>query len=90
MIGMSRTSLHCQSVPADDNAPRLALIRLARQHRDYGYRKKAELPRIEGWKVDHKKRIEEFSAFVILSSFKLRNRAPWPSHHNKQSLFLYC
>jgi putative transposase len=44
----------------DDDSPRdtdlrLALIRLAKQYGRYGYRKIAELLRIEGWKINHKK-----------------------------------
>ncbi|MBZ0216545.1 MAG: IS3 family transposase [Fimbriimonadaceae bacterium] len=34
---------------------RLALIWLAKQYGRYGYRKIAELLRIEGWKVNHKR-----------------------------------
>ena len=34
---------------------RLALVRLAKQYGRYGYRKIAELLRIEGWRVNHKK-----------------------------------
>ena len=40
---------------ADDNALRLALIRLAKQYGRYGYRKITQLLRIEGWQVNHKK-----------------------------------
>jgi len=40
---------------SDDEELRLALIRLAKQYGRYGYRKIAELLRIEGWKVNHKK-----------------------------------
>ena len=40
---------------ADDEALRLALIRLAKQYGRYGYRKIAKLLRIEGWKINHKK-----------------------------------
>ena len=39
----------------DNDALRLAMIRLAKQHGRYGYRKIAELLRIEGWRVNHKK-----------------------------------
>ena len=39
----------------DDEALRLALIRLAKQYGYYGYRKIAELLRVEGWRVNHKK-----------------------------------
>jgi transposase InsO family protein len=39
----------------DDDALRFALIRLAKQYGQYGYRKIGELLRIEGWRVNHKK-----------------------------------
>ena len=39
----------------DDDSLRLALVRLAKQYGRYGYRKIAELLRIEGWQVNHKK-----------------------------------
>ena len=55
MIGLARSSLQYRPDPKDDNALRLALIRLAKQYGRYGYRKIAELLRIEGWKVNHKK-----------------------------------
>ena len=47
----------CKYQPArkDDDALRFALIRLAKRYGRYGYRKIAELLRIEGWKVNHKK-----------------------------------
>ena len=44
-----------RAVPQDDDALRLALIRLAKSYGRYGYRKVAELLRIEGWRVNHKK-----------------------------------
>ena len=55
MIGLSRSSLQYQPARRDDDALRLALIRLTKQYGRYGYRKIAELLRIEGWKVNHKK-----------------------------------
>ena len=55
VIGLARSSLQYRPDPKDDNALRLALIRLAKQYGRYGYRKIAELLRIEGWKVNHKK-----------------------------------
>ena len=55
MIGLARSSLQYRPDPKDDNALRLALIRLAKQYGRYGYRKIAVLLRIEGWKVNHKK-----------------------------------
>ena len=51
MIGLSRSSLQYRPTERDDDALRLALIRLAKQ---YG-RKITELLHIEGWKVNHKK-----------------------------------
>ena len=39
----------------NDDALRLALIRLAKQYGRYGYRKIAKLLRTEGWRVNHKK-----------------------------------
>jgi len=39
----------------DDNDLRLAMIRLAKQYGRYGYRKIAQLLRMEGWVVNHKK-----------------------------------
>ena len=41
--------------PNDDEAIRLAMIRLAKQYGRYGYRKVAKLLRLEGWIVNHKK-----------------------------------
>ncbi len=39
----------------DDEALRLALIRLAKQYGRYGYRKVGELFAAEGWRVNHEK-----------------------------------
>ena len=39
----------------DDEALRLAMIRLAKKYGRYGYRKITELLRVEGWRVNHKK-----------------------------------
>ncbi|MBT5571730.1 MAG: IS3 family transposase [Alphaproteobacteria bacterium] len=55
VVGLARSSLEYQPAPKDDDALRLALIRLAKQYGRYGYRKIAVLLRIEGWKVNHKK-----------------------------------
>ena len=55
MIGLARSSMQYQAVPGDDDALRLALIRLAKSYGRYGYRKVAELLRLEGWRVNHKK-----------------------------------
>ncbi|MCE8522765.1 transposase [Ruegeria pomeroyi] len=55
VLGLSRSSLRYQSKPADDNALRLAMIRLAKQYGWYGYSKVTALLRMEGWWVNHKK-----------------------------------
>lgn len=48
--------MHYKTAPKDDeNALRLAMIRLAKQYGRYGYRKIAQLLRVEGWQVNHKK-----------------------------------
>lgn len=53
---MARSSLQYEPKPRrNDEALRLALIRLAKQYERYGYRKVAKLLRIEGWNVNHKK-----------------------------------
>lgn len=39
----------------DEEALRLAMIRLAKQYGRYGYRKISHLLRIEGWEVNHKR-----------------------------------
>ena len=55
MIGLARSTLRYQTTPKDDDELRLALIRLAKQYGRYGYRKIAQLLRMEGWTVNHKK-----------------------------------
>ena len=52
---MSRSSLRYRVKPTNDDALRLAMIRLAKQYGRYGYRKVTALLRMEGWKVNHKK-----------------------------------
>ena len=54
-IGLARSPLRYQSAPKDDDELRLALTRLAKQYGRYGYRKVAQLLRVEGWAVNHKK-----------------------------------
>ena len=54
-IGLARSSLRYQATPKDDDELRLALIQLAKQYGRYGYRKIAQLLRVEGWVVNHKK-----------------------------------
>ena len=55
VLGVARSSLRYQTKPANDDALRLAMIRLAKQYGRYGYRKVTALLRIEGWKINHKK-----------------------------------
>ena len=55
MAGLARSSMQYRSVPKDDDALRLALIRLAKKCGRYGYRMIAELLCVEGWRVNHKK-----------------------------------
>ena len=52
---MARSTQRYKIAPKDDEALRLAMIRLAKQYGRYGYRKITELLRIEGWLVNHKK-----------------------------------
>jgi len=47
--------MHYRPAPKDDDALRLALIRLAKQYGRYGYRKVGELLAVEGWRANHKK-----------------------------------
>ena len=54
-IGLARSTLQYKAAPKDDDALRLAMIRLAKQYGCYGYRKVAKLLRVEGWHVNHKK-----------------------------------
>ena len=55
VLNVSRSSLHYKPKVQDDDALRLAMIRLAKQYGRYGYRKIIELLRIEGWRLNHKK-----------------------------------
>ena len=55
VIGLARGTLQYKARPKDDDALRLAMIRLAKQYGRYGYRKIAKLLRVEGWNVNHKK-----------------------------------
>jgi len=54
-IGVARSTQRYEAFPEDDDSLRLALVRLAKQYGRYGYRKIAELLRIEGRQVNHKK-----------------------------------
>ena len=55
VTGLARSTLQYQPAPKDDDALRLALIRLAKQYGRYGYRKVCKLLGVEGWRVNHKK-----------------------------------
>jgi transposase InsO family protein len=55
VISLARSSMQYNAVEKDDDALRLAMIRLAKSYGRYGYRKVTELLRIEGWPVNHKK-----------------------------------
>ena len=48
VIGFARSSMQYRAVPKIDDDLRLAVIRLAKSYGRYGYRKVAELLRIEG------------------------------------------
>ena len=55
VVGLARSSLQYRPAPKDDDALRLALIRLAKPYGRYGHRKITDLLHIEGWRVNHKK-----------------------------------
>ncbi len=55
VIGLARSSLQYRPVSRDDDALRLALIRLAKHYGRYGCRRITELLRVDGWRVNHKK-----------------------------------
>lgn len=54
-IGLAHSTLQYKAVSRDEDDLWLALIRLAKHYGRYGYRKVAELLRIEGWRINHKK-----------------------------------
>ncbi len=55
VLGVARSSDRYRSKATNDDALRLAMIRLAKHYGRYGYRKVTALLRIEGWQVNHKK-----------------------------------
>ena len=55
MTGVARSTLQYRPQADSDDAPRLALIRLAKQCSLYGYRKVGGLLRAEGSRTKHKK-----------------------------------
>ena len=55
-MGVARSTLQYKAAPKDDeDALRFAMIRLAKKYGRYGYRMIAQLLRVEGWTVNHKK-----------------------------------
>ena len=84
MICLARSSLQYRPNRQDDDVLRLALIRLAKQYGRYGYRKIAELLRIEGWKADHKKveRLWREEGLQLAQRHKKRRRL----YHNDSSI----
>ena len=54
-IGLARSSLQYRPSPKNDDALRLAIIRIAKQYGLYGDRKVTELLHVEGWRVNHNK-----------------------------------
>ena len=55
MLGVARSTLKYKPVQHDDEALRLAMIRLAKAYGRYGYRKITQLLQIEGWNINHKR-----------------------------------
>ena len=55
VVGVARSTQQYQSANRDDDALRLAMIKLAKKYGRYGYRMIAQLLRVEGWDVNHKK-----------------------------------
>ena len=55
-MGVARSTLQYEATSkAGDDALRLELIRLSKKYGRYGYRMIAQLLRVAGWKVNHKK-----------------------------------
>ena len=54
VMGVAHSTLKYKTVQHDDDAVRLAMIRLANAYGRYGYRKITQLLQIQGWKVNHK------------------------------------
>ena len=55
MLGVARSTLKYKPVQHDDEALRLAMIRLAKAYGRCCYRKITQLLQINGWKVNHKR-----------------------------------
>jgi hypothetical protein len=52
-LDVARSTLNYKADQHDDDALRLAMMRLAKAYGHYGYRKITQLLQIEGWKVNH-------------------------------------
>ena len=55
VLGVARATLNYKPVQGNDEALRLAMIKLAKAYGRYGYRKIAQLLRMEGWDANHKR-----------------------------------
>jgi putative transposase len=76
-VGLARSTHQYRTDPKkDDEALRLALVRLAKQYGRYGYRKITELLCVEGWNVNHKKveRIWREEGLLLPARHKRRKR----------------
>lgn len=77
-----------EAVKQNDDALRLELIRLAKQYGRYGYRKIAELLRMAGWRVNHKKveRLWREEGLQLPARHKKRKRL----YHKDSSVLRLC
>ena len=82
---MARSTVQYNPDPQDDDALRLALIRLAKKFGRYGYRKIGELLHAEGWRVNHKKvgRLWREEGLQLPARHKKRKRL----YHHSASVF---
>jgi len=67
VLGMSRSSFRYQARANDDEALRLAIIRLANQYGRYGYRKVTALLRMEGWQVNQSWKHQKMIQWIIFA-----------------------
>ena len=75
-MGIARSTLNYKPVQHDDDALRLAMIRLAKAYGRYGYRKITQLLQIEGWNINHKRveRLWREEALQLPQRHKKRKR----------------
>ena len=55
VVGICRSTYQYKATDQDEDTLRLAMIKLAKKYGRYGYRMIAQLLRVEGWVVNHKK-----------------------------------